>query len=526
MAKETPSAIQTDLVIVGGGPTGLLSAVLARTLGLSVYILGTIMRADAKEASLDLGRADALNARTQQYLEVSRTLPLLEPFGLTCNTSSTFEAGRFTSQQSHWWTSLKHTHRPNFLMIGQSRVEEALLHQLDIPVAYHTRATSIAEFDAGVVVTTDQGRTIVSKYAIAADGARSFVRRALNIPFTGTKPEMVWAVLDTFIETDFPVCPEIITFQKDGQSRVSWIPRERGMSRFYILLDGEITQEKAEASIREHMAPHKIEFKRTEWFSTFEIKERVASTFISKDGHGRILLAGDAAHVHAVNGGQGLNTGIADAFNLIWRVAFAVKGLGGSTLLASYDEERRATATGVIDVAAKLVRMTVKTALEYVDIIEKNAAYITGMGVSYLPSTPLVKTSSHADFVAGSRCPDLWVTDLPPTRLFATEVENPEVAKWEPSMTRLYEIFQYGKFKVFFLGKDAPTTWEHQAVRLQQKAEFWNVHASSQRVTSLVYEYQAEWVDDAHEEVVVVRPDLYVGYVGKDWVQYLEEVFA
>lgn len=110
-------------------------------------------------------------------------------------------------------------------MIGQSRVEEALLHQLDIPVAYHTRATSIAEFDEGVVVTTNQGRTIVSKYAIAADGARSFVRRALNIPFTGTKPEMVWAVLDTFIETDFPVCPEIITFQKDGQSRVSWIPR-------------------------------------------------------------------------------------------------------------------------------------------------------------------------------------------------------------------------------------------------------------------------------------------------------------
>lgn len=118
------------------------------------------------------------------------------------------------------------------------------------------------------------------------------------------------------------------------------------------------------------------------------VKERVASTFISKDGHGRILLAGDAAHVHAVNGGQGLNTGIADAFNLIWRVAFAVKGLGGSTLLASYDEERRATATGVIDVAAKLVRMTVKTALEYVDIIEKNAAYITGM--YYSQSRPLI----------------------------------------------------------------------------------------------------------------------------------------
>lgn len=108
------------------------------------------------------------------------------------------------------------------------------------------------------------------------------------------------------------------------------------------------------------------------------VKERVASTFVSKEREGRIFLAGDAAHVHAVNGGQGLNTGLADAFNLIWRIAFAAKGLGGAALLKSYDEERRITAEGVIDVAAKLVRSTVKTALEYVDLIEKSAKFITG----------------------------------------------------------------------------------------------------------------------------------------------------
>ena len=98
------------------------------------------------------------------------------------------------------------------------------------------------------------------------------------------------------------------------------------------------------------------------------------------------MLAGDAAHVHAVNGGQGLNTGIADAFNLIWRVAFVAKGHGGSTLLKSYDVERRATASAVIDVAAKLVRTTVKTALEYVEIIEKNAGYISGMVIIHFAS--------------------------------------------------------------------------------------------------------------------------------------------
>ncbi|KAI9737019.1 MAG: hypothetical protein M1834_000608 [Cirrosporium novae-zelandiae] len=216
---SSPKELEVDLTIIGGGPTGLLSAVLARQLGLSVYII------DAKDGPLKVGRADALNARTQQYLEVTGILNHLLLGGLKCNTSSTFKEGKFASQQSHWWTSLPNTHHKNFLMIGQSVVESALLSQLDIPVDYETQATSVTESSSGTVVQTTRGLTIKSKYTIAADGAHSSVRTSLGIPFTGSKPEMIWAVLDTFIETDFPICPEIITFQKHGQSRVSWIPR-------------------------------------------------------------------------------------------------------------------------------------------------------------------------------------------------------------------------------------------------------------------------------------------------------------
>lgn len=96
-----------------------------------------------------------------------------------------------------------------------------------------------------------------------------------------------------------------------------------------------------------------------------------------------MFLAGDAAHVHSVNGGQGLNTGIADAFSLAWRLALVLKSsrlqLGAAdTLLRSYDIERRQTAQGVIDVAAALVRDTVRSAKQYVGTIERNAGYITG----------------------------------------------------------------------------------------------------------------------------------------------------
>ncbi len=113
------------------------------------------------------------------------------------------------------------------------------------------------------------------------------------------------------------------------------------------------------------------------------MKERIASTFISKDGTGRIFLGGDAAHVHSVNGGQGLNTGIADAFSLAWRVAMVVRQpvlekSATRDILMSYDVERRSTAQSVIDVAAALVRDTIREAKQYVGTIQKNAGYITG----------------------------------------------------------------------------------------------------------------------------------------------------
>lgn len=104
------------------------------------------------------------------------------------------------------------------------------------------------------------------------------------------------------------------------------------------------------------------------------VKERLAKSYLSPGG--RIVLAGDAAHVHAVNGGQGLNTGISDAFALVWRLYLGTKGY--EALVKTYELERRHIAADVLSVAAKLVRSTLRTATEYVEIVEKNAAYITG----------------------------------------------------------------------------------------------------------------------------------------------------
>ncbi|CAM5999992.1 unnamed protein product [Sphagnum balticum] len=180
---------------------------------------------------------------------------------------------------------------------------------MDCPVLYNTEVKSVE--DGPDTATTNCADLIIkSRYIVAADGAHSSIRKKLGIKFQGEKPNMRWAVLDSFLKTDFR----------------------------------------------------------------------------------RILLAGDAAHVHSVNGGQGLNTGISDAFALAWRLNMACKVMIPG-ILRSYDQERRTTAQGVVDVAAKLVRSTMRTAEEYVNIVEKSAANITGEGFKIATEKEVVITT-------------------------------------------------------------------------------------------------------------------------------------
>ncbi|EEP78012.1 conserved hypothetical protein [Uncinocarpus reesii 1704] len=486
---------QVDLAVVGGGPTGMLTALLAKRLGVSVLVL------DAKPQALQLGRADALNARSQQYFEVVGILDDLISQGIKCNTSSIFANGNFTSRQSHWWTGLEYVLHKNFLMLGQPVVEQVLAAELKESICFNARVESVRETKSGVEVTTVSGRIVHSTYCIASDGARSMVRQALGIPFSGTKPEMTWAVLDTFIDSDFPRCPEIITFELDGESRVAWIPREREMARFYSLLDGEITEEKAKACVKRHLAPYRVDFTKTEWFSTFEVKERIAQTFISQDGNGRIILAGDAAHCHSVNGGQGLNTGLSDAFGLGWRMAYILKygdklaPGAANQILQSYDIERRQVAESVIRVAARLVRDTKFEATQYVGNVEKNASYITGMGVAYNDlGSPAIRESEVGIWKAGRACPDI-----------------PLIVPGTSEIQYLYKMVTYGKYLALVAG-DCGGHLDNSKelvrwLRILPKVEGLKYHLNGESASS----YLTDVVKEGDNYVVVVRPDICFG---------------
>jgi 2-polyprenyl-6-methoxyphenol hydroxylase-like FAD-dependent oxidoreductase len=416
-----------DVVIVGAGPVGLMCAYLARLCGLSAAVL------DQSAEPLKVGRADALNARTLQLLEIAGLFEDLYPLGKPCNTSSVWSKGRFVSRQSSWWDELEGCFHKHFLMIGQAFVERLLDTRLREAGAEARRNATVVDVrltDAeGCLTTLASGETLRSRFVIGADGARSLVRRLFEVPFEVTRPQIVWAVIDGVIDTDFPKAPEIIVFQADT-SDVAWIPREGDIDRFYVRMDTrDFTLEEAIAKINRAMQPHSLRFKEITWSSRFSVKESVAERFAIQD---RVFLAGDACHIHSVNGGQGLNTGLGDAFNLIWKIHAVLKLGAPIELLRTYEQERKPVALSVVETSGELVRSTRYSksgthAEDYVRIVERRAGYVTGMGIRYGDGPGWVGTRLH-DF----------------------EVDA-EVGSGR-ERTRIYSLLDYSRFTLLVFG--------------------------------------------------------------------------
>lgn len=391
----------TDVVIVGAGPVGLMCAYLGQLCGIRTVVL------DKSDGPLQVGRADALNARTLQLLEVAGLFQDLYPLGKTCNTSSIWADGKFVSRQSTWWEALEGCFHKHFLMLGQSYVEKLLdakLREWGTPARRQSSVAKVETTQAGCLTTLVSGERIRSRFVIGSDGSRSLVREQFEVPFEVTRPQIVWAVLDGVIETDFPKVPEIIVFQADT-SDVAWIPREGKIDRFYIRMDTkEFTVEDALAKINRAMAPHTLRFKEIEWFSQFSVKESVAAKFAIED---RVFLAGDASHIHSVNGGMGLNTGLSDAFNLMWKMHMVLKNGAPIELLRTYESERKPVALSVVETSGALVRSTKYSedgthAKDYVDIVQRRAGNVTGMGIRY-GKDGIVGTRLHDFKVNGER---------------------------------------------------------------------------------------------------------------------------
>ena len=407
-----------DVLIAGAGPTGLTLACDLRRRGIAVRII------DAAAQPFVGSRGKGLQPRT---LEVFDDLGILDAI-----TAAGIEYPRL---RLHWrrftighWRMQEHREPspdvpyPNPWLVPQWRTEgilRARLAELGGGVEFGTQLGGFVQDDGGVTATlrTAEGETPCrARFLVGADGGHSFVRKALAIGFAGETHEG-----ERMVVGDVRV---------DGLARDKWHiwPRAKGgiialcplpssdLFQLTVQLPRDSTPpELTDSVISEYVAratgDAKIRLRDSTWLSLYRPNVRLAQRFRV----GRVFLAGDAAHVHPPTGGQGLNTGVQDAYNLGWKLAHVLRG-APATLLDTYEEERLPIAASVLGIATELYKKATSRKFG----AHKRGPATQQLGLNYRGRT-LARTAGHAPSALqpGDRAPDAPVnTQKGAPRLF------------------------------------------------------------------------------------------------------------
>ncbi|KAF5254424.1 hypothetical protein FANTH_682 [Fusarium anthophilum] len=270
---------------------------------------------------------------------------------------------------------------------------------------------------------TGRIETVQAKYVLGCDGAHSWVRSQIGVKMEGSSKESVWGAMDVVPITDFPGIRRGC-FIKSPAGGMLIIPRERGLSRVYVPYHevdtdnqdtaaerfdrSEVTLAKIKAIAQRMFHPYKFDFKICEWWSAYQVGQRVAER--SQDTTGRVLLAGDAVHTHSPKVGLGANTSIQDGWNMGWKLAMAIAN-GTSeagkkappAILSSYEAERHPVAQMLIDYDRAWSQMfmgnTAHSSNEIMAKFTKYQAFSYGRALKY-PDGPLISRQTSMQSVA------------------------------------------------------------------------------------------------------------------------------
>jgi 2-polyprenyl-6-methoxyphenol hydroxylase-like FAD-dependent oxidoreductase len=392
------------VVIAGGGPTGMMLAAELRIAGIDVAIV-------EKRASheLDGSRSGGLH---------SRTIEVLDQRGV---------AGRFLAEgramqvQAFAGVPLDISDFPTRHNYGLAlwqrhfeRVLAAWISELGVPIAHERAVTGFAQDDTGVDIALSDGQSLRADYLVGCDGGRSVIRKGAGIEFVGWDPTTSWLIAEVEMaeEPEFGLRPGggIGRVEDGGPVRV--VLTEQHFQR------GEPTLQDVSAALIEAEGTDYGMHTPT-WISRFTDMTRQAASYRK----GRVLLAGDAAHVHPPQGGQGLNVGVQDAVNLGWKLAQVVKGVAPDGLLDTYHAERHPVGARVqhstmaqvalrgTDERTDALRDTVTELLSMDEPRKRFAGMLSGLDIHY--------DLGDGHPLLGRRMPDLdLVTGEGPLRVF------------------------------------------------------------------------------------------------------------
>jgi 2-polyprenyl-6-methoxyphenol hydroxylase-like FAD-dependent oxidoreductase len=395
------------VVIAGGGPTGLM---LAGELALARVDVAIVER----RANQDLpgARAGGLHSRTIEVLDqrgiADRFLAQGQVAQVAAFAGAPLDISDFPTRHNYG------------LALWQDRIERILaawVDELAVPIHRGREVTGFSQDDAGVDVELDDGRSLRAQVLVGCDGGRSLVRKEAGIEFPGWEPST----------------SHLIAIAEMGEPALGIRRDDKGIHGIGRLDDGRVRVVLTERHLRQGDDPTLDDLRDAlaavygtdfgvhdvTWLSRFTDSTRQAASYRQR----RVLLAGDAAHVHSPAGGQGLNIGVQDAVNLGWKLAQVARGISPESLLDTYHAERHPIAARVLrttmaatalnrgDERTNALRETVSELLKMDEPRKRYAAMLSGLDVCYDLGTghPLL----------GRRMPDLdVVTEGGPRRVF------------------------------------------------------------------------------------------------------------
>ena len=398
-----------SVVIAGGGPTGLMLAAELKLAGVDVVVVERRTNQD-----LDGKRAGGLH---------SRTIEVLDQRGVAERFLSEGQTHPFVGYAGTFLDISDFPTRHNYILaLWQNRIEPILadwVEELGVPILRGSEVEGFATDDTGVEVELSDDTTIRAEYLVGCDGGRSLVRKTAGIEFAGWDASASFMIAEVEMDEE----PEIGMRPEGGG--IGPVNREEGGGPYgVVLLEKEVEhgseptmKDLSEALIDAYGTDYGVH--RPTWISRFTDMTRQAASY----REGRVLLAGDAAHIHGPQGGQGLNTGVQDAVNLGWKLGQVVNKTSPESLLDTYHAERHPVGARVlqntmaqvalarIDERSQALRATVLDMLNMDEPRRRIAGMISGLDIHY--------DLGEGHPLLGRRMPDLDLhTDDGPMSVF------------------------------------------------------------------------------------------------------------
>ncbi len=348
--------MKTPVLIVGAGPTGLILALWLTRLGVAVRIIDK--NADAGKES----RAIGIQAHTlEQYQQIGLAEEIIKN-GIKADMLTIRKNGDKTFSLPLIDMGKGLSPFPFFLFLPQDEHEKILIEHLrhaGVNIERNTELQTFTQKKKHVEVTLKSERgleTIDFAYLCGCDGARSTIRNRLNIKFPGGTYSQIFYVADVmarrgdYTNHNLQICVSqkdfclVLPVRSTGSLRlIGIVPEERENK-------DAITFEDVLPSLSNNTD---IKVESLNWFSTYHVHHRVANHF--RLNH--VFLMGDAAHIHSPAGAQGMNTGIGDAINLAWKIAAVLKDNASTSLLDTYEIERKTFANQLVETTDKLFQI-------------------------------------------------------------------------------------------------------------------------------------------------------------------------